>query len=286
MVIWTFVRLTLREASRSKLLALAGGLTLLYVGLIAWGMSKLAENVRASDNARSSVNAVVAGAGLEIMAFFLGSFMLTLLAVFVSGHSTHQDGDSGLLQAILTKPVRRFDVLAGRWLASALLLALWVAVFTGGIVWAVGLEVGYYPPSPVLAGALLLLQALVVLSLRLMFGAFLGTLASGIVPLLIFGLGWMGGLVETIGRTLNVPSMVTGGIATSLIIPTDAVWRGASYFLLPRLAALSALGGSNPAQGMPFVSLEPIATPMVIWAILYVVGLFLLGARIFARRDL
>ena len=280
MAIWTFIRLTLREASRSRLLLLVGVLTLAYLGLIAWGMSKLAQAVT------SPVNAIVSGAGLELMAFFLGSFMLTLLAVFVSGHSTHQDGDSGLLQAVLTKPVRRFDVLAGRWLASALLLTVWVTVFTAGVVWGVGLEVGYYPPNPVAAAALLLLQALLVLSLRLLFGTVLGTLASGILPLLLFGLGWMGGLVEMVGRAVHVPSMVTAGIATSLVIPTDAVWRGASYFLLPQLAALAALGDRNPAQGNPFVSLQPIATPMVVWAVLYVLAMFLIAARVFARRDL
>jgi len=280
MAAWTFVRLTLREATRSRLLPLALGLTVVYVGLVAWGMSKLAENVT------NVLAAVTAGAGLEVLAFFVGSFMLTLLAVFVSGHSTHQEGDSGLLQAILTKPIRRFDVVAGRWLASAILLAGWVVVFTAGVVFAVGTQVGYYPPHPILAGALLLLQALVVLSLRLFFGAFLGTLASGIVPLMIYGLGWMGGMVEMVGNTLKVQSMVNAGIVTSLVIPSDAVWRGASYFLLPEVSAFAAsLGTPDPARGIPFVGVAPIAGPMVIWAVAYTVIMFAAGARIFSRRD-
>jgi ABC-type transport system involved in multi-copper enzyme maturation permease subunit len=280
--IWTFVRLTLREASRSRLLALAGALTLLYVGLIAWGMAKLAENMH------DAIGAFTAGAGLEVLAFFGGSFMLTLLAVFVSGHSTHQEGDGGLLQAILTKPVRRFDVLAGRWLASALILAVWVALFTAGLIWSVGVQVGYYPSHPWLAGGLLLLSALVMLSLRLLCGAFLGTLASGIVPLLVWGLAWMGGMVETVGHALKVDAMVNGGILTSLLIPTDAVWRGASYFLLPQVSSLAStvVGVSDPARGVPFFGVDPIATPMVVWAILYTAAAFLAGAAIFSRRDL
>ncbi|MBV8086728.1 MAG: ABC transporter permease [Chloroflexi bacterium] len=282
MAIWTFVRLTLREASRSRLLALAGVLTLLYVGLIAWGMAKLAENMR------DAVQAFTAGAGLEVLAFFGGSFMLTLLAVFVSGHSTHQEGESGMLQAVLTKPVRRFDLLAGRWLASALMLAVWVALFTAGLIWSVGLQVGYYPAHPWLAGELLLLQALVILSLRLLCGAFLGTLASGIVPLLIYGFAWMGGMVETVGHALNVDAMVNGGIVTSLLIPTDAVWRGASYFLLPQVSALAStvVGVNDPARGVPFFGVAPIATPMVVWTLLYTAAAFLLGARIFSKRDI
>ncbi|MFI5267356.1 MAG: hypothetical protein ACHQ7M_08275, partial [Chloroflexota bacterium] len=99
--VWTFTRLTLREASRSKLLALVFGLTLLYVGLVGWGVKAVA------DHASNAIAAITSAAGIELMAFFFGAFMLTLLAVFVAGHSTRQEGENGLLQAILSKPIRR-----------------------------------------------------------------------------------------------------------------------------------------------------------------------------------
>jgi ABC-type transport system involved in multi-copper enzyme maturation permease subunit len=273
--IWTFVRLTLREASRNRLVALALGLTVVYIGLIAWAASKI------SQQARSAIEALTAGAAVEVMAFFFASFMLTLLAVFVAGHSTHQEAGSGLLQAIAAKPIRRFDILAGRWLGSALLLLVWVVIFTVGVVLAIGLGVGYYPPHPVPAAGLLLLESLAVLSLRMLFGTFLGTLASGIAPLLVYGLGWMGGMVEQAGKALNIPSLMTSGIITSLVIPTDTLWRGASYFLLPEIPIF----GSPNGGGNPLVSLTPIAQPMLVWACLYVLLGFLAAARIFSRRD-
>ena len=146
---------------------------------------------------------------------------------------------------------------------------------------------GYYPPHPLQAGGLLLLQALVVLSLRMLFGSFLGTLASGIVPLLVYGLGWMGGMIETLGHALQIDSLISSGIVISLFIPTDAVWRGASALLLPEVSSLasSALGISDPARGIPFISTAPIAGPMLIWAIAYTTVALLGAARIFARRD-
>ncbi len=277
MPIWIFTRLTLNEALRNRLIPLAFGLTMVYIGLLAWGSSKIAENLR------DPLQSVISGAGLEQAAFFLGSLMLPLLAVFVPGHSVQQESENGLLQAILTKPVRRLDVVAGRWMGSAALLALWVALFSAGVILPIGWEIGYYPPHPIRAGELLLLQGLVVLSLRLLFGSFLGTLASGIVPLLIYGLGRIGGLVEAIGKALNISSMVNGGIATSLLIPTDVLWRGASYYLLPELTGLAsqAAGPNNP-----FVSLAPLATPMLVWSVLYVVVIFFVGARVFSLRDI
>jgi Cu-processing system permease protein len=278
--IWTFTRLTLREASRSRLLAIAFGLTALYVALVGWGAKAIA------DHASNLVAAVSSGAGMELVAFFFGGFMLTLLAVFVAGHSTRQEGENGLLQAILTKPVRRADLLAGRWLGSAIVLTAWVVVFTAGVVEAVGLAIGFYPPSPLQAGGLMLLQSLVVLSLRLLFGSFLGTLASGILPLLLWGLSRVGGLVETVGQALNISSMVNAGIVTSLIVPTDVLARGSSYHLLPDLVSLAGQDlAVAAARGNPFVSLSPLAAPMVVWSALYVIVTFALGAWIFTRRD-
>ena len=280
MPVLTFTWLTLREASRSRLLALAFGLTLLYVALVGWGVRFIA------DHANNALEAVSSAAGIELVAFFFGGFMVTLLAVFVAGHSTRQESENGLLQALLTKPVRRVELLAGRWLGSALVLVVWVAAFTAGIVAVVGWAVGFYPPSPLLAGALMLLQSLVVLSLRLLFGSFLGTLASGIVPLLIWGLARIAGLVEEVGRALRLDGLVNAGIVSSLIMPSDVLARGSSYYLLPNVLGLGGEQvGLAAARGNPFVSLTPIAAPMVIWSVLYVLAAFACGALVFSRRD-
>lgn len=280
MPFWVFARLSLREASRSRLLLIGFVLTLLYIGLVGFGARMLA------DHSTSGLAAVSSGAGMELVAFFFGSFMLALLAVFVAGHSTRQEAENGLLLAILARPVRRIEVLAGRWLGSAILLAAWVVLFTTGVVGAIDWGVGFMPPAPAQAGALMLLESLVVLSLRLLFGTFLGTLASGIVPLLLWGLARIGGLVETLGHALNIGSMVNAGIVTSLLIPTDVLSRGASYFLLPDIINLAGQDlAASAARGNPFASIAPIAGPMIAWATVYVLALFAVSARIFSRRD-
>src|SRR5213079_2722374 len=130
---------------------------------------------------------------------------------------------------------------------------------------------------------LLFLQGLVILSLRLLFGTFLGNMASGILPLMLYGLAWMSGLVELLGKTLGIDAMVTAGVISSLAIPTDELWRGVAYFLSSD--TISALAGNTLGRGNPFISLTPIATPMVLWSCAHVLLVFLLGTAIFARRD-
>lgn len=276
----TFTRLSVRESARSRLLILAFGLTLLYIGLVGWGSKAIA------DHTPNAVAALGAAAGLEMVAFFFGSFMLTLLAVFVAGHSLRQEADNGLLLAILAKPIRRSDLLAGRFLGSAVILAVWVALFTAGVTLVVGWSVGFFPPYPVQAGGLMLLESLVVLSLRLLLGTVLGTLASGIVPLLVWGLARVAGLVEIVGKGLDIGSMVTAGVVASLIMPTDVLSRGASYFLLPDVLGVAGQDvAASAARGNPFASVAPIATPMVVWSVLYVVAVLALAIRSFSRRD-
>src|SRR5437660_1152607 len=73
----------------------------------------------------------------------------------------------------------------------------------------------------------------------------------------------------------------------NLVIPTDALWHGASYFLIP-----SFLYGILQQRGLlrdldtPFTSIQPLSTALFIWAILYCIVLPIIGAIRFQRRDL
>jgi ABC-type transport system involved in multi-copper enzyme maturation permease subunit len=277
MAVWTFARLTLLEAVRSRFLIITFALAALYVAVIAWGCRVLL------DHSPSIAAAQTSAFGMEVLAFYMVSFTVALLAVFVTGSSTHHEGETGLLQAMLTRPVHRFSVLAGKWVGASILVVVYVVLLSAGLMLAIGLTVGYYPSRPGPAIALLVLQGLVVLSLRLLFGTMLGNMASGILPLMIYGLAWMGGIVEVIGEATSIQAMVTAGVLTSLLIPTDELWRGVSYFLAPE--TMTDLMSRTLARSNPFIALTPITTPMVIWSCAYLVIVFLAGARIFARRD-
>jgi len=277
MAVWTFARLTLREAARSRLLPIVFLLAAAYVGLIGWGAHLLVQYSSSSASAQASAF------GLEVFSVYMVSFVVALIAVFITGASTHSEGESGLLQAMLARPIRRSDLLLGKWVGGAILIAVFIVVLGSGLILAVGLTAGYFPGRPLQAGLLLLIEGLVVLSLRLLFGTFLGNMTSGILPLLLYGLAWMGGLVEVIGQVANIEAMVTAGVATSLLVPTDVLWRGVAYFLAPESTSsfiVQALG-----RGNPFTSLTPIATPMLVWSCVYVVAAFLPALVVFSRRD-
>ena len=69
----------------------------------------------------------------------------------------------------------------------------------------------------------------------------------------------------------------------SLILPSDALWRGASYYL-ESPSMLAVLGAAR--GGIPFFSSTPPAPALVVWAVGYVVVILAGAVLAFRRRDL
>ena len=74
--------------------------------------------------------------------------------------------------------------------------------------------------------------------------------------------------------------MLNIGTTVSLLLPSDALWRGASYYLESPslLAVMGAAGG-----GIPFFASAPPTTAMLAWSVGYVV--VVLGGALLAFRH-
>jgi ABC-type transport system involved in multi-copper enzyme maturation permease subunit len=161
---------------------------------------------------------------------------------------------------------------------------------TGLVLLVAWLIAGYEVPDPVPALLLMLLEGVLLLTVSLFGSTLMPTLANGIVVFTLLGLAWLAGIIEFVGRLLSAAPNTTGsdamlniGTAVSLILPSDALWRGASYFL-ESPSMLAALGAAR--GGIPFFSSTPPATALVVWSLAYV-GVVLGGAVLaFGRRDL
>jgi Cu-processing system permease protein len=177
----------------------------------------------------------------------------------------------------VTKPVRRWQVLLGKWLGYAAMISLYLGLLAGGILVAAYLLVGYLPPNPLAGVALLVLEALVLLSLSLLGGTRLSTLTNGVLLFMLYGLAFIGAWVEQIGSILQSHAAVNIGILTSLLMPVEALWRRAAYLMQPPI--LSGLPS-------PFSGVSPPSTAMVLYALTYAALALALAMWSFGRRDL
>jgi Cu-processing system permease protein len=283
-------RWTVLEARRRKLLLAGVVLSVAFVVLFALAFTLLyhnqQRNLLSGQGAPSSPTGelapreelVLLSTVLVVLGLYGVQFLAALLALFLGVASVSPEADSGTLHAVLARP---------RFLALAAMLTAYVVVMSGALLLTARIVAGYQAGDSARAVGLMILQMLILLAVSLLGSTVLPTLANGIVMLALFGLAWLGGIIQFIG---TVPPgndlMANLGTAVSLLLPADAVWRGASYHLMPPslLVTGSLVGGGQP--GLPFASTTPLAPAMLTWALAYPAACVGVAVAAFRRRDL
>jgi Cu-processing system permease protein len=270
----TITWLTFHEAWRRRMVLLAlvlGALFLLVFGIGFWLITSTLNPRMSEIQRRFNYNALLM-AGL-----YVTHFLTVMLAIFASVDTISGEIASHTIQAIVTKPVRRWQVLLGKWLGHAAMICLYLGMLAGGILALVYILAEYRPPNALPGVGLLALEALVLLSLSLLAGTRLSTLTNGVLLFMLYGLAFIGAWVEQIGALLDSRAAVNIGIITSLAMPVEALWRRAAYLMQPPV--LSAIPS-------PFSGTSPPSAAMVVYAALYAALALGLAMRSFRRRDL
>jgi ABC-type transport system involved in multi-copper enzyme maturation permease subunit len=275
----TIAALTLREASRRRVLLALGVLTVVLLALSAWGFSRLA----AESNATSGELRLTASILLNLVMFGF-SLIAALGTAFLAGPTLAGETESGIALAVLARPIRRSAFLFGKWL-GLVAFGIGFVVLAGlaecVVVWA---TVDYWPPEPAAALALLAAQTTVLLTLALLLSTAISPMASGVVAVGLFGTTWVAGVVGGIGQSLDNESVERVGTVSRMLLPTDGLWRGAMHaFQDP--SALVEFGGAD-AEAFPFLSVAPLTIAYLAWAALWVAMVWGLAASSFLRKDL
>jgi ABC-type transport system involved in multi-copper enzyme maturation permease subunit len=274
----TVAGLTLREASRRKVLRALGLLTIALLALSAWGFSRLA----AESGGLTSGEARLLASGVLNLVMFGMSLIAALGTAFLAGPTLAGEVESGMALAVLARPVRRSTVLIGKWLG--------LVAFGSGFVVLAGLAqflvvkatAGYWPPDPVIGLLLLAAQTTVLLTLALLLSTAVSPMASGIVAVGLFGATWVAGVVGGIGEAVANEGVARVGTISRMLLPTDGLWRGAMHaFQDP--SALTSLGPGDEA--FPFLSEASLTGGYLAWVVVWVVLIGGLAALSFTRRD-
>jgi ABC-type transport system involved in multi-copper enzyme maturation permease subunit len=278
----TMAGLTLREASRRKVLRALAALTIALLGLSAWGFSKLAGAETEFGTLTSGQSRLVASQLLNLVMFGM-SLIAALGTAFLAGPTVAGETESGVALAVLARPVRRSSVLLGKWLGL-------VAFGSGFVVLAgvaqcvvVWLTVDYWPPNVVGALALLAGQTVVLLTLGLLLSTVISPMASGVVAVGLFGATWIAGVVGGIGQALGNDGVARIGTISRILLPTDGLWRGAMH-AFQDTAAIRTFN-DQAAQAFPFLSDSSLAVAYLVWAAVWVAMVWGLAAVAFGRKD-
>ena len=281
-------RLTLLEALRRRLLWALGVLTIAVVALTGWGFALLVANAR--ERAVPSLELVLAVSQLLILVAFMFSFVLAMTAAFLGAPAIAADLESGVLQAVAARPIRRAEILLGKWLGLAAIV-LGYAVVAGLLeLAAVGLVTGYLPPDPLSATIFLGGQAIVLLTIAVLLSTRLPTIAGGAVAVVLFGVSWISGVMGSIAGVLGLDALARTVEASRFVVPLDGLWKGAVYALEPPafifLATSAGERAARVAANNPFYASAPPAPGFLLYVGAWLVVVLGLAAWSFGRREI
>lgn len=267
--------LTFAEARRRRLLAAALILGTAFVALFALGLHFIALDVRSKVPLRQQPLIL---SFVVMAALYASNFLIVMTSVLVAVDTLAGEIGSGVVETLCTKPVSRAAIALGKWLGCWVILLVYASVLCGGVLLVARLMVGYTPPNAAYGIALILLEGTVLLSLALLGGTRLSTLANGITVFGLYGLAFIGGWLEQIGTLAGNATARYIGIAASLLVPSESLWQLAAHHMQPPIAREINLTPFSPAS---------VPSPaMVGWAACYVLLALAAAAHLFRRRDL
>jgi ABC-type transport system involved in multi-copper enzyme maturation permease subunit len=281
--IWILARMTFREAIRRRIVltGLVLGVLFLIIFSIGFHMIYVEISRETSVAGGDTFSRLAQNEGtnfLMLAGLYAVTFLSVAMGALLGADTLAGEISSGTIQTIVAKPIRRSDVVFGKWLGFAGLLGLYSVLMAGGTVLSVLIQAGYIPNNLLAGLSLIYLESLLIMTISLACSSTMPALATGGVVFGLYGLAFIGGWIEQFGSLLRNATAVKVGIITSLIIPSEALWRRASFEMQTPLSG--ALGMS------PFGTISVPSTLMIVYAILYLFVALALAVNTFQRRDI
>lgn len=273
-------RLTFREALRKRMIWGVLALSAVFAVLYHWGFTQVKAEFIGNVVEDGQILTLDFAATIMVgLGFYTINFLAGVMTIFAAVGTIAGEIETGTFQAIVPKPLARWEIVVGKFLGFAGMIAAYIVIMVASVLISSRIIVGYTPPNFIAGAALMILVSLVLLALTIFGSTIFQTMANGVVVFMLYGGALLGGLLETLGSVLNIQSLINTGVIASLILPSDAVWRRATAVFQPN----SNLRFDSP---IPIAVARPPSDAMLIYAVAYIVVVLGLAVLSFRRRDL
>jgi Cu-processing system permease protein len=274
MGVWAMAGVTFQEALRKKVLWMALAAGFAFLALFGTGLHYQVKDLARGNSVvrRQLPNAML------MVGFYAVDLLAMVITVLASADTLSGEIASGTIHAVATKPVRRSELLMGKWLGLVSMLTAYIALMVGGVTCVAYLLSGATALHLLRGAFLIWLESLVLLNVTLLCGSAFSTLTNGVLVLGLYALAFLGGWIEQVGALTHSPRAVDVGIIASIIMPTESLWRRAAFEMQsPVVGALSI---------SPFSNASVPSVAMVIYGGVYLILALALAFRAFSTRDL
>jgi ABC-type transport system involved in multi-copper enzyme maturation permease subunit len=281
--VWIIARMTFREAVRRRIVATGLVLGICFLIIFSVGFHMVIAQINSNYMHAASETEINLMRSQATNFFFLAgmyavAFLCIAMGALLGADSLTGEINSGAIQTIVTKPIQRSAVVLGKWVGFVGLLGVYYLIIAGGTVVSLLVQANYLAPHLPAGLALIFLEVLLMMTVSLAFSSSFSALATGGAVFGLYGLGFLGGWIEQIGAVLQNTTAVKIGIITSLLIPSESLWRRAAYEMQTPLSSVFGIS--------PFGTTSVPSALMVAYAAVYLLVCLYLGIRNFTTRDL
>ena len=280
MATWVIASVTWRELVRRKLVFALLALTAIVIGVTGWGFSRV-PGLHLDGQPLTQGEIHTAAAQLLLLVMFMFSFVLALTCAFLAAPAVAGDLESGVAQGLLARPLRRRELILGRWLGLALPIAVYTVFSTTLEFGLVHWTTGYWPGQPIAAEAALLVEGLVLLTFTLALSTRISAITAGVIAVIAFGTMWLGGVAGAFGQVFHNNAITNVGVVTHFLIPTDGLWHAAVYAMEPSAFAAEAARG----LGSSFEAASGPTAGYLAWVAVWLVAVLGLALFSFQSRE-
>lgn len=275
----------LKEAVRKKTFIVMSIVTVLY--LVLWVVILyFFQNSGIRDEGEQFI--ALATVMITQMGLQFSSMLMCLLTIILGAGAIATELETGMIHAILSRPLGRTEYVLGKSAGLAVLTAiyataLYAALLLIGCAFSLDTVITLSFVQVIEGWLLYLLVPLAVLCLTIYGSVKLKVVPNGLLMIFIYILGNIGGMVEMIGNYISSQSVISAGIFISLISPFHTLFNAAERILLPSgglagemMRGLGGLTGSG----------RPASAAMYIYIAVYSIGFLALATRKFRKIDI
>jgi len=247
---------TFREAVRDRILY-----NLIFFALVMMGAAILVGQISIGIE-----RLVIINLGLSAISIFG-----LIMAIFIGVSLVSKEIEKRTLYSLLSKPIRRWEFLLGRYTGLLLTLVVNTSLMTVGLAGALLYVSRHFErgdASILLAVYFILLQLALVTAIALFFSCFSTPVLSTLYTIGIYVAGVFANDIHAIGQFTRNPAM-------------EAVTR-VIYYLLPNFHNFNIIAVASHGEAVPF----SLIWQNTIYAALYAAVVLIAAAAVFSRRNL
>ena len=294
MAVLTIAGLTLKEAVRRRTF-----LGALLMGLAILGLSLLLQIIRAQMQASAAdgshdavwyaLNYPLARSVIMSLCLFAIRVFGSLFAILLAGGAISGEIECGLLAVILPKPIPRWHILLGKWIGLNTILAGSVLGW-GLTVWASLSLQSHADLAPLIpASFYLTLFPVVICTLTLTLSTVAQRFVGTSLALVISAFSWFDGILNTLGSNFEALPLHWLANFASVVMPQGCI----AWWIKDTTESICYTSGRQDLRfgvspqfvkewGAAHLHLPHLDA---LYLIVYIVGVFLIGAVLFERRD-